>query len=1073
MDQANSTVDPAISGDQEKGKRTLQRWISETPTAMDLEDPLYLLDSKPADPWNQFAANEKLFGLKTDYDENIYTTTIDKSHPQYKERLAKADKLFAETTKNTATNVSVSVERIIDNLASEQSSGQSQGLWELAEKFAAAQHAITERREERYQTEKEKKLNELKAFANSFKLSTSMPADLAFILKKDKRKGEKELDELKVFADSFRPPTSVPAELDFIHEKDDRESKNTPQETFQDQSLQERYLNEPNLPGETSFAEDSFPDSGSVSEVHVTTLSGAQWTSNSKKKTPFPDLSVPSQPATQTLDVLGTQSIFGGGSTAETMTNTFKSRKSTTPPQSTVPTSVFDVQSSKKLKHVALQERFAEGTNTLVINEDLKQTMIQDADRDGQSSISSVTILDPKQRKVIVKKFIEAILKDLACAPSVSHDYTQSRITFQQRFQILLKNYSDQVKNDAGQRTRRQAAKQIRSLRHEISEKFEEAFRGFSSKEQRVYPHIAKQADIFNPPEKRWAEKVGDWSEFLSKETPLLERIVDDQQYEFQVQCQSETLDTEDAKPASHPASLSDFDHAGSSSESEMDEVVHTTPGEDKEIYDFLTTHHAFKELVVDLQQLVERHYSNHMEVIRNRILLALQRPIDKDKHEPSRHVAMFYLDWGILTFLQEQYPFGLAQDLGSVLTITGQATDAYMSTIRNYLQGFWPSYPSVLLDAIQGAISNYPREETSGSILSSGPESNIIVNLLEESLLVTGSQDFLVAVAQQISWLVSACRVLPLTSDDPGSCWNEVVGTSTIVTGFPIPPRHNSEKGLEVPLQVMAGLGGVPLATQFDGGYLLKARSLAFVPVERTEESVQWHLLKKEGSRMRYKDIADLCPVRLRVETLDQDDLLSTRAFLGWCADSTNSLGTIHADYSCIGFSNTNRPSKQVVALTGVSVGFGHIGTGQANFTFGAHNSAYTADKPSYYLDVLDDAKQIHVILQDMEQRRAWHTDGERAILHMILHRQAIGAYKIEGKAIELQTADLESPDSVRIAMTGNANVVVVHDQHMDKRDVGTKLFKDLVGDLYARLEGLEENAKKIIRAGIELKLD
>ncbi|CZR65722.1 uncharacterized protein PAC_15622 [Phialocephala subalpina] len=801
-----------------------------------------------------------------------------------------------------------------------------------------------------------------------------------------------------------------------------------------------------------------------------------------------------------------TRSVFETGSSAGTLTNTLKSRTSAGR-QSTVPTSIFDAESSRGPPKVSLQERFVERTNLLAIHEDSEQVVMEEADRDGQSSISSVTILDPKQRRDIIKKFIEAILKDLPSAPSVSHDFTQSKIPFQQRFQVLLKNYSEQVKKDAGQRTRRQAAKQIRLLRREISEKFEEVFRGSgpNSKEQRVYPRIIEQAKKFTPPEKQWAEKVRDWTKLLWKETPSPERLLDEQPYELQLQYQSAVLDIVHATPASHPVSLSDFDHAASSSESEIGEVVHTTPGEDKEIYNFLTSHHAFQELVTDLQHLVERHYSNQLETIRQRVSLGLRRPTNARKSEPGRHAAMFYLDWDILTFLQEQYPLGLAQDLGSVLTITGQATDAYMATVREYLNGTWPSYPSTLLDALQGAIVNYPQEETSGSLLFSAPESGIIVNLLEKSLLVTGSEDFIVMVAQQIAWLVSACRasslglgyshvsfredasrfllplrtfhisseVLPLTSEDPGSCWNEVVGSSTIVTGFPIPERHNNEKGLELPLEVMAGLGGVPLATQFDGGYLLKARSIAFAPVERNGDSVQWHFLNKGGGRMRYADIADLCPTRLPVEVLDQEDLTSTRAFLGWCSDSTNNLGTVFIPYKNIGFSNTNTPPKRVVALTGVSVGFAHVGTGQATFTIGRQNGSYTADKPTYYLETLDNAKQIHVILHDMEQRRAWHTDGERAILHTILHRQAMGAYVTKGKSVELQYADLMSPSSVRAAMESNANVVVMHDHHMDKREVDTKLFKDLVGDLYARLEGLEANAEKLALAGVQLKLD
>lgn len=64
--------------------------------------------------WDQFAANERLFGLKTDYDENIYTTTIDKSHPQYKERMAAAERKAREIERSAPVTAHVAEERIMD-----------------------------------------------------------------------------------------------------------------------------------------------------------------------------------------------------------------------------------------------------------------------------------------------------------------------------------------------------------------------------------------------------------------------------------------------------------------------------------------------------------------------------------------------------------------------------------------------------------------------------------------------------------------------------------------------------------------------------------------------------------------------------------------------------------------------------------------------------------------------------------------------------------------------------------------------------------------------------------------------
>ena len=61
--------------------------------------------------WDQFKANEKLFGLKSDYDENIYTTTIDRSNPSYREREARAQRLAQEIEGSSTSNAHVREER--------------------------------------------------------------------------------------------------------------------------------------------------------------------------------------------------------------------------------------------------------------------------------------------------------------------------------------------------------------------------------------------------------------------------------------------------------------------------------------------------------------------------------------------------------------------------------------------------------------------------------------------------------------------------------------------------------------------------------------------------------------------------------------------------------------------------------------------------------------------------------------------------------------------------------------------------------------------------------------------------
>lgn len=73
-----------------------------------------------AGPWDQFAANEKLFGVKTDYDENIYTTAINKNHPQFRERMAAAERKAKEIERSAPATAHVAEERVMDFVGGSQ-----------------------------------------------------------------------------------------------------------------------------------------------------------------------------------------------------------------------------------------------------------------------------------------------------------------------------------------------------------------------------------------------------------------------------------------------------------------------------------------------------------------------------------------------------------------------------------------------------------------------------------------------------------------------------------------------------------------------------------------------------------------------------------------------------------------------------------------------------------------------------------------------------------------------------------------------------------------------------------------
>ncbi|KAF1839213.1 hypothetical protein BDW02DRAFT_487487 [Decorospora gaudefroyi] len=99
-------TDTDISGKLAIRERDLQKWEpSEADPNMTLES------TGRSTEWDQFSTNERLFGVKSDYDETFYTTTINKNDPQYAERAARAEKIAREIEGSSATNSHIREER--------------------------------------------------------------------------------------------------------------------------------------------------------------------------------------------------------------------------------------------------------------------------------------------------------------------------------------------------------------------------------------------------------------------------------------------------------------------------------------------------------------------------------------------------------------------------------------------------------------------------------------------------------------------------------------------------------------------------------------------------------------------------------------------------------------------------------------------------------------------------------------------------------------------------------------------------------------------------------------------------
>jgi hypothetical protein len=209
----------------------------------------------------------------------------------------------------------------------------------------------------------------------------------------------------------------------------------------------------------------------------------------------------------------------------------------------------------------------------------------------------------------------------------------------------------------------------------------------------------------------------------------------------------------------------------------------------------------------------------------------------------------------------------------------------------------------------------------------------SIHADLTDNIIVVCGSDDCIINIGQQIAWLAAACSLRPehegivyadvgldelhdtydgipqfsvvVNVKDPSpsearTCWNSIVGSTSLILGFPILERENEERGLEISVQLMTALVGIPEAVTYTTGYVFKGKYHAFVPVGKSKGSVQWHLIDTYPKRLKWTDIDEHCPGRISVD-LDSDDASHAWNFLGWCSPIACLLGKLSYLNPCL----------------------------------------------------------------------------------------------------------------------------------------------------------------------------
>ncbi|KAG0353670.1 hypothetical protein BGZ54_002098 [Gamsiella multidivaricata] len=105
-------TDTDISRSGDIRERDLKKWAPEEHTAfLDIEGDLGDGHHNGRAGWDQFAANERLFGVKTDFNEELYTTKLDRSGADFKAREQQAIQIANEIQQSVSNNVHLREER--------------------------------------------------------------------------------------------------------------------------------------------------------------------------------------------------------------------------------------------------------------------------------------------------------------------------------------------------------------------------------------------------------------------------------------------------------------------------------------------------------------------------------------------------------------------------------------------------------------------------------------------------------------------------------------------------------------------------------------------------------------------------------------------------------------------------------------------------------------------------------------------------------------------------------------------------------------------------------------------------
>lgn len=115
------------------------------------------------------------------------------------------------------------------------------------------------------------------------------------------------------------------------------------------------------------------------------------------------------------------------------------------------------------------------------------------------------------------------------------------------------------------------------------------------------------------------------------------------------------------------------------------------------------------------------------------------------------------------------------------------------------------------------------------------------------------------------------------------GQCWHNIFKNPVVVRGYPIPQRLERNTGLEISLNIMAGLARTRRVNRFKEKVYIKGFSTMLVPTKKNTDIICWHLIyNKDGDHISYLD-----DDQDQEQYIGQLDLKNYRHVLGWCSEA------------------------------------------------------------------------------------------------------------------------------------------------------------------------------------------